>query len=226
MKFLLFDIDGTLIDSGGAGCRAMDTAFEELFSIREAFRTINMAGKTDGQIIREGMELHGIDSSNGVVPEFFRSYIRHLKENLGLRSGHVKPGIVDALDSLNGRRGYITGLLTGNIEAGAWLKLDTFGIGSYFEVGAFGSDDNDRNNLLPIAVEKLFARRALRVPYSDCVVIGDTPRDVECAKLHGAAVVGVATGPYTVKTLADAGADAVFADLSDTGRFIGTLERL
>ncbi len=87
MKFVLFDIDGTIMDSGGAGTTAMDTAFMELFSVRNAFQTISMAGKTDMQILREGFELHAIDYSNGVIPEFYRTYVRQLKQNIGRPGG-------------------------------------------------------------------------------------------------------------------------------------------
>jgi phosphoglycolate phosphatase-like HAD superfamily hydrolase len=223
MKFLLFDIDGTLIDSGGAGSRALTTAFEEMFSVADAFAEIPMAGKTDPQILREGLLRHGIDSSNGVVPGFFDLYIRHLKANLWSGSGHLKPGVFDALKALAGRRDFVLGLLTGNIEAGARIKLAHFGIASYFSVGAFGSDAEDRNALLPVAVERLRRDQALSLGFTDCVVIGDTPRDVECARPYGAYALAVATGPYTHQELAAAGADRVFDDLSDTGLLLSVL---
>ena len=160
MKFILFDIDGTIMDSGGAGTRAMDTAFMELFSVRNAFQTISMAGKTDMQILREGCELHAIDCSNGVMPEFYRSYVRYLKENMKSAGGHIKPGIREALRELQAQKEFALGLLTGNIEEGARIKLDFFGLNHYFNIGAFGSDDEDRDRLLPIAVDKLFKRNS------------------------------------------------------------------
>ena len=122
MKFILFDIDGTIMDSGGAGTRAMDTAFMELFSISDAFQTISMAGKTDMQILREGFELHSIDGSNGFIPEFYRTYVRHLKENMKSAGGHLKPGIREALRLLHAQEECVLGLLTGNIEEGATDK--------------------------------------------------------------------------------------------------------
>src|SRR5271169_6701336 len=127
MKFILFDIDGTIMDSGGAATKAMDTAFMELFSVRDAFQTISMAGKTDLQILKEGFELHKIDYSNGTVPEFYRTYVGYLKENMKGAGGHVKPGIREALRLLHFREECILGLLTGNIEEGARIKLDFFG---------------------------------------------------------------------------------------------------
>ena len=224
MKFILFDIDGTIMDSGGAGTRAMDTAFMELFSVRNAFQTISMAGKTDMQILKEGLELHNIDYSNGVIPEFYRSYIRYLKQNIGDALGHVKPGIREALRELQAQKEFILGLLTGNIEEGARIKLDFFGLNGYFNIGAFGNDDEDRDRLLPVAVDKLFKRNSLHVSFRDCIVIGDTPRDVSCSKPYGAFSVAVATGPYSAATLSEAGADVVLNDLSDTEAFMSILK--
>jgi phosphoglycolate phosphatase len=223
MKFLLFDIDGTLIDSGGAGMRSLNLAFEDMFSVHEAFRTISMAGKTDPQIIREALLSHGIEHSNGIIPEFYHSYVRHLKDEIGNGNGHVKPGIKKALETLGSRNEFVLGLLTGNIGEGAAIKLGHFGLASHFVTGAFGDDSEDRNSLLPIAVKKLSCLRQPGVSFSDCVVIGDTPRDIECAKPYGAFSIAVATGPYSSESLSEAGADIVFEDLSDTARLLSVL---
>lgn len=223
MHFILFDIDGTLIDSGGAGTESMNLAFKEMFSVDNAFRQVAMAGKTDLQIIGECMRLHGIDISNGTVGEFFRLYAGHLKTRMVNGRGHVKRGIREALEAFTGNNNYVVGLLTGNIEEGARIKLDHFGLSSYFTVGAFGGDAEDRNNLLPIALGKLQSRFSLNLGFDDCVVIGDTPRDVHCARPYGAMSIGVATGPYSSEALSEAGADAIFEDLSDTGRLISVI---
>ncbi len=223
MKFLLFDIDGTLIDSGGAGMRSLNLAFEEMFSVRNAFRTVSMAGKTDPQILKEALALHGIESGNGIVPEFYDAYLQHLRKQVVKGKGHVKPGMREALDILKDRKEFAIGLLTGNIERGAAIKLEHFGLRSYFVAGAFGSDAEDRNRLLPVAVGKLFRSTSIPVRFEDCVVIGDTPRDVECARPYRAFSVGVATGPYSSASLSAAGADAVFEDLSDTEGFLCVL---
>jgi len=225
MKFILFDIDGTLLDSGGAGARSLNLAFEEIFAAKDAFRTISMAGKTDMQILREALCLHDIDCSTGIIPEFFRSYTKHLSENIGNSSGHVKPGIREALRELQTKKECVLGLLTGNIEAGARIKLDHFGLNSSFSVGAFGNDNEDRDRLLPVAVEKLYRQNSMQVSFRDCVVIGDTPRDVSCSKPYGAFSVAVATGPYSARTLIEAGADMVFKDLSDTSAFMSVIGR-
>ena len=224
MKFILFDIDGTIMDSGGAGTRAMDAAFMELFSVRNAFQNVSMAGKTDMHILKEGFEFHNIDYSNGVIPEFYRIYVRYLNENMKSAGGHVKPGIREALRRLHAQGECILGLLTGNIEEGARIKLDFFGLNDYFSIGAFGNDDEDRDRLLPIAVDKLFKQNSLKVGYRDCIVIGDTPRDISCSKPYGAFSVAVATGHYPAATLSEAGADVVLNDLSDTESFMSILK--
>jgi phosphoglycolate phosphatase len=225
MKYILFDIDGTLIDSGGAGTASLDLAFEEVFSVSGAFRSISMAGKTDTQILKEGLKLHRIDRLNGTVPVFFETYVKHLRRNIDNKRGHVKPGVRAALEAIKSDNNCILGLLTGNIKEGAMVKLRTFGLDSYFAAGAFGDDSEDRNKLLPLAVEKLYEMNSLRVDFRDCIVIGDTPRDIECSKPYGALAVAVATGPFPFAVLKGAGADIVFEDLSDTERFISSLWR-
>jgi phosphoglycolate phosphatase-like HAD superfamily hydrolase len=214
MRLVLFDIDGTLIDSGGAGVRALELAMKDLFAIENAFHGIGMAGKTDTQIIRDGLEKHSI-SDNGIIDSVTRVYLRHLSREVHNDRRHIKPGIHDILNTLRALNDLSTGLLTGNLEKGARIKLEPFGLNEYFPSGAFGSDDEDRNNLLPIAVkrfEQLFNRE---IEITECVIVGDTPRDVECAHIHGAICIGVATGPYSYDALVAAGADHVVADLTD-----------
>ena len=224
MQYILFDIDGTLIDSGGAGMLSLNLAFKEFFSVDDAFRAIRMAGKTDLQIVNEALRMHNIDSSNGNVPEFFTRYLKHLKNTIDGKKGHIKPGIRHALELLRTQDDFVLGLLTGNIEPGAMIKLEAFGLAEFFEVGAYGDHDSDRNKLLPIAVKKLREKKGVEIDYSQCIVIGDTPRDVECSKPYGAYAIAVATGPYSYDDLSGTGADAVFHDLSDTDNFLHILQ--
>ncbi len=225
MQYILFDIDGTLIDSGGAGMRSLNLAFEEVYSIGDAFSSISMAGKTDLQIVTEALGMHDIASFNGNVPRFFMCYIKHLRNTIDHKKGHIKPGIRQTLEMLRMRDDIALGLLTGNIERGAMIKLEAFGLAQFFEAGAFGDHDSDRNKLLPRALEALREKRGIEVDFRQCVVIGDTPRDVECSKPYGAYAVAVATGPYSYHDLSAVGADVVFHDLSDTDSFLHILHQ-
>jgi len=212
MRLILFDIDGTLIDSGGAGTRSLDLALKELFSIDNAFQGISMAGKTDTQIIKEGLLKHGI-SVNGNIDAVITAYLKYLRKEINNDRKHVKPGIYNLLNTLSFMKDIGSGLLSGNLESGARIKLEPFKLNDYFPTGAFGSDDEDRNNLLPVAVkrfEELFRRK---IEIDNCIVVGDTPRDVECAHIYGAMCIGVTTGPYSFEALTEAGADYVVQDL-------------
>ncbi len=214
MHLILFDIDGTLIDSGGAGTRSLDLAFEKLFSVENAFNDISMAGKTDAQIMKEGLTRHGI-AVDGNLNILVDTYLSHLQKEINNDRRHVKPGVYGLLERLSLVKGIGLGLLTGNLELGARIKLEPFSLNKYFPAGAFGSDDEDRDKLLPIAIKRFEKLYRAKISFHDCVVIGDTPRDVYCSKPYGAMAIGVATGPYSIDTLKQAGADHVFENLSD-----------
>ena len=126
----------------------------------------------------------------------------------------VKPGVNELLYHLNGAKGFHLGLLTGNIKKGARIKLSAFDLNGYFPFGAFGDDNEDRNELLPIAVEKFRKMTNMNISFSDCVVIGDTPKDVHCSRPFGATAIAVSTGPYSYDSLLETGADYVLGDLS------------
>ncbi len=213
-KLILFDIDGTLIDPGGAGRRSMTKAFQELFSIADAFSDISMAGKTDIQIIKEGLSVHGLPPEDGALPSFIAAYLKNLKTEINNKEKHIMPGVRELLNALRPSDGYWMGLLTGNIQEGARIKLGSLGLNKYFPFGAFGDDHEQRGQLLPVALTRFKEMTGIDIPYTDCIVIGDTPRDVECAKPYGTKSIAVATGPYDYQTLSKAGADCVLHDLS------------
>ena len=224
MRLILFDIDGTLIDSGGAGVRSLDLAFRKVFSIPNAFQGISMAGKTDTQIIKEGLIKHGLSMND--FDAIIEAYLLHLRQEIRNDGKHTKPGIYEILEQLNPMEDIGLGLLTGNLEQGARIKLEPFDLNKYFPSGAFGSDDEDRNKLLPFAVnrfEKIFNKR---IDIEKSIVIGDTPRDVECAHIYGAVCIGVATGPYSIDELTEAKADYVLNDLSDHMNLLQSLNLL
>lgn len=213
MRLILFDIDGTLIDSGGAGVRALDLAMKELFAVENAFQGISMAGKTDTQIIREGLMKHDL-STDGTIDAVINAYLRYLAQEINNDRKHVKPGIYEILVELQTLSNVGMGLLTGNLEKGARIKLEPFGLNEYFPSGAFGSDDENRNNLLPFAVKRFENIFQKKIEMGECIIVGDTPRDVECAHIYGAICIGVATGPYSYDVLVEAGADYVVQDLT------------
>lgn len=213
-RFVLFDIDGTLIDPGEAGRRSLIKAFYEIFSIGDAFAGIITAGKTDIQIIKEGLSIHGLPSGDGILAPIVERYLENLKIEINNKRRHVMPGVVELLDALMAMDGYWLGLLTGNIEQGARIKLGAFDLNRYFPVGAFGDDSEDRNRLLPVAVERLRKMTDIDIDYSDCIIIGDTPKDVQCSKPFGATSIVVSTGPYSYESLLETGADYVLKDLS------------
>jgi len=212
-KLILFDIDETLIDSGRAGTRALNNAFEELFGIEDAFCDIKMAGMTDIQIMREGLQVNGLSDGNGRVNDLINQYLLNLRKEIENPWKKVKPGVFEILDELVSES-LPMGLLTGNLEAGANIKLGSFGLQKYFPAGAFGSDHEDRDRLLPIAIRK-FSQIGVNAAPERCVVIGDTPRDVRCAKVHNALCIATATGPYSKEALSDAGADLVVENLEE-----------
>lgn len=219
-RLVLFDIDGTILWTDGAGRRAVFQALEEHFGKRGPGE-YRFDGKTDPQIVRELMRHAGVADLDidARLDEVLDRYVALLSVELASvdQGQHVFPGVLALLDTLEMRDDIVLGLLTGNIRHGARAKLTAVGIDpERFVVGAFGSDHHDRPELPEIARRR--AEEALSHPVSgrDLVVIGDTPADVACGVSIGARAIGVATGRYSVEELRACGAAAVFADLTDT----------
>jgi phosphoglycolate phosphatase-like HAD superfamily hydrolase len=220
-RLVLFDIDGTLLIARGAPRRAFERAMVEVYGTAGPVATHRFDGKTDPQIARELLVLAGVADAaiDAGLPDLWQRYTRQLRIELDA-PGHrtvVLPGVhelLHALDALDGR--VVLGLLTGNIEAGAAMKLDPARIRTRFRVGAFGSDCERRDGLPQVAVDRARALTGRTFRAREIVVIGDTPHDVTCGRALDVHTVAVATGRHDVAVLRDAGAHAVFGDLSDT----------
>jgi phosphoglycolate phosphatase len=230
MKLVLFDIDGTILLTAGAGRRAIVAAIGEEVGESRGFDQVRFDGKTDPQIVSELLEVAGQRGphSPGRVEMLCRRYVSLLAHELVQPSARttVMPGVHALLDRLEAENGVLLGLLTGNLAEGAALKLRSGGVDpARFRVGAYGSDASDRPALPPIAAERARAYFG-RVPSgAEVVIIGDTPADVSCGQCIGARAVGVATGAYSVAELEICGAHAVFQDLSDTERVMDAILR-
>ena len=225
-RLVLFDIDGTLVLTGGAGIRAMNRAFREMFGIVDGFTGIPVAGRTDRVIIEEALARGGLPPTPEAVGRFRLRYVELLRDHIGHpgpRKG-VMPGVRELLDALATHDRAAVALLTGNFPETAQIKLEHFLLWRYFDWGVFGDEATDRNDLVPIAMERARSRGLERIEASEVLVIGDTPADVECAAAVGTKAVAVATGSHDAETLRAAGATIVFEDLSDTARFLALLE--
>ena len=220
-RLILFDIDGTILSAQGAPRRAFTHAMTQVFGTPGPIDGHRFDGKTDPQIARELMRLIGMDdrSIDAKLPALWELYIASLDRELAT-PGHetvVYPGVRETLTELERRRHEsLLGLLTGNIRPGAERKLASAGIDADFRVGAFGSDAERRDALPGIAVARASEKSCIHFREKDVVIIGDTPADVTCGASLCVRTIAVATGHYTADELRDAGADHVFADLSDT----------
>ena len=220
MKLVCFDIDGTLISTDGAGRRAIHRALVDELGTAGPIDTFRFDGRTDGEIVRRLAEAAGLVPDDAMVTRVIDRYVSYLGGELD-RPGHVTtvhPGVPELLDAVEARADCVLALLTGNVPGGAELKLRKAGIDfGRFRLGAFGSDHHVRAEL-PAFAQRRAEELGHRLEGEDIVIIGDTPADVQCGRGIGARGIGVATAHYTEVQLAEAGAHAVFADLSDTRR--------
>jgi phosphoglycolate phosphatase-like HAD superfamily hydrolase len=208
---VLFDIDGTLVHTKGAGVRGMNRAFDRLHGRPDALDGVPVAGRTDRSIVVDGFRRIGVAPGDDRIRELRDVYVGELPAELA-RVSHtapgVLPGVVDTVAAFTERPEAAVGLLTGNFEAIARLKLQHYGLSEPFSFGGFGDHHVDRRDLLPIALER--ARQAgYSIAGARVVIIGDTPLDIDCAHAHGALAVAVATGTYSAGELAAAGADVL-----------------
>ncbi len=222
-RLLLFDIDGTLITSGGAGEGALRDAVRERFGFEEDLSGITIAGATDALIARMLLEKHNLPATPENLSALMDAYLRHLPRRLPAHSGRVLPGIRELLDELKTRDDCVVALLTGNLQRGAEIKLTHYGVWDYFEFGAFADDHHDRNELGAFARTRAIERHGGEFPPERIYIIGDTPRDIECGRVIGAKTVAIATGNYPAADLEAHRPDFLFADLSDTHAVIAAL---
>jgi phosphoglycolate phosphatase-like HAD superfamily hydrolase len=220
MKLVLFDIDGTLLWSDGAGRRAMEAALLAVFG-SPGTSTYRYDGKTDLQIVRELMRGEGHDDAriDARMPSVLEEYLIRLESELSSPTTTVRlmPGVSELLEALAARGDCVTGLLTGNLATGAARKLAAVGIDAgRFAICAFGSDHEERDALPGIAQRRARELLGLEVPGDALVIIGDTPSDITCGRHLGARAIAVATGRYNVQELRRHGPSAVFENLSDT----------
>ncbi len=227
-RLILWDIDGTLIRTRGVGARAIETGAAEVAALLEV-PSVRMSGKTDPQILREIFTAAEIADHR--ITELLPRAVAAVERALAAaeaelrRVGSVLPGVVATMEALAATPGVRQSLVTGNLATNAAVKLAAFGLTKHLdvEIGAYGSDDAERDALVPIALERAGRLRDEHYDRSEVWVVGDTPRDLACARAAGVRCLLVGTGQMGLAELQELGADAALADLGDTEAVLGTL---
>ena len=222
MQVLLFDIDGTLIDAGGAGQAAMEQAIAREFGETRPVFNIPAAGRTDRAIGHDLFGYYSIPATDANWSRYVQTYLTLLPASLREREGGVLPGVVQLLKRLRQRDDVFLGLLTGNFVEGARLKLQHYGLHDHFRMGGFGDEHLERDDVARQALATLTSHLP-EVDPSDIWVIGDTPSDVRCARAIGARAVAVATGMFTGEQLAPTNPDVLLDDLTHADQWLGPL---
>ena len=226
MRLVLWDIDGTLVDTAGHGAGAFADAFEVLFG-RAPEGLVAMAGRTDHEIALSILKHNRIADGEAHLPSMWRELEAALirKRDAIRAEGRALPGAARTLEALAGRPGILQSLLTGNIEANAATKLAAFGLDRWLDldIGGYGSDGGVRSALVAVALGRAEAEHGIELTARDAVLVGDTPLDVAAARAAGARAVAVASGHSGKDDLSAAGADAVLSDLRDTDAVIAAV---
>ncbi len=223
-RLVLFDVDLTLNTTGGAGRKAMSEVFRRLTGLEEPMAGISFDGRTDHAIFMEALALHNLADGDlaGMYRKTTEAYLAQLQRTIGRTGGQVLRGVGEIVVAL-GAEGGAVGLATGNLRQGAKIKLGHYGLGERFAGGGFGDDTPVRAEVVRVAIEALASAAGVDPDPEECVVVGDTPLDVEAAHLAGARCLAVATGSYSVEALREARADWALADLGDTAAVRGML---
>jgi phosphoglycolate phosphatase len=216
---ILWDIDGTLLHSGGAGMKALEAALNDVFGVSGSLAGIEFAGRTDPYIIRQIFARFGIEHSSDNLARYIDGYISLLPTILENSNARILPGIAKILSQAADHPSVVQGLLTGNLRRGAETKLGFHGLWGFFPVGAFADDSEVRNELGPHALRRAKGHWGLEFPIERVWVVGDTPHDIACARAIGARSMAVATGSSKVAELAGHAPDVVLESLEDTEAF-------
>jgi phosphoglycolate phosphatase len=214
-RLLLWDIDGTLINSGAAGLHALVRATKERFGGDGNLDGVEIAGRTDTSIAHQILETYGEPVTDAGMNALLDAYVRLLPEELPRRNGRVLPGIRQLIQGASQQEHITVGLLTGNLRRGAELKLAFYDLWRFFPFGAFADDHHDRNELGPCAVRRAVEHAGFGFPPEQVDVIGDTGHDIACGKAFGARTVAVATGSWSRERLAALQPDFLFDDLGN-----------
>ncbi len=221
---VLWDIDNTLLYTGGAGGVGMARAFHDLYGVADAFGRVEFSGRSDMAIFRDAARTHAVPSceEQAELERFLAAYLPHLDTALGESSGHLMPGVAATLEALAARDDVVQGLGTGNFRPCGEMKLRYYGIDGYFPgcVGGFGEDSEQRAEIIGRGIERMINGASER---PRIVVIGDTPHDVSAAKANGAFALAVATGRDSVGDLEACGANVALEDLSDVERAVAII---
>lgn len=222
-RLLLWDIDGTLVNTGAAGQRALVRATIEWFGGEGDLNGVEVAGRTDRAIAQQILEKYGRPNTAENVNQFLDRYVALLPDELPKGKGRVLPGVRELLDDLAQQPDTTLGLLTGNLERGARLKLEHYDLWQFFPFGAFADDHHDRNALGPCALTRAVAHAGCDFLPKQVDVIGDTGHDIACGKAFGARTVAVATGSWSRERLAEHEPDFLFDDLANVDEVKRTL---
>lgn len=223
MKACLFDIDGTLIRTEGAGQRAFAEAFFEAFGVAELSEDVSYAGRSDRGIAGDLFGIHGIENTPTNWERFRQTYVGLIAKHVAERDGEVLPGVFELIERVEALGDVHVGLLTGNIEAAAEAKLSHYGLWERFAFGGFGDEHPDRNDIASTAATRARERHGRPTDNERIVVIGDTPNDVRCARSIGAYAVAVPTGHTPSITLAAANPDLLIPTLKVTDDLLAFL---